>query len=81
VFQIISLTRFILYKAYTDGDSFQREMDALLRVRENSSHPNICTLQENFEKRGNYYLVLVSTFRAVFSVIISITQIAKLILS
>ncbi|KAL3780806.1 LOW QUALITY PROTEIN: hypothetical protein ACHAWO_004452 [Cyclotella atomus] len=44
--------------AYTDGDSFQREMDALLRVRENGSHPNICTLQENFEKRGNYYLVL-----------------------
>lgn len=45
-------------KAYTDGDSFQREIDALLRVRENGSHPNICQLQENFEKRGNYYLVM-----------------------
>eukprot|EP00956_Cyclotella_meneghiniana_P003212 scaffold3932_cov87-Cyclotella_meneghiniana.AAC.16 len=45
-------------KAYTDEDSFQREIDALLRVRDNGSHPNICQLQENFEKRGNYYLVM-----------------------
>lgn len=45
-------------KAYTDEDSFQREIDALLKVRENGSHPNICRLQENFEKRGNFYLVM-----------------------
>ena len=47
-----------ILKAYTDEDSFQREMDALLKVRENGHHPNICRLQENFEKRGNYYLVM-----------------------
>lgn len=33
-------------------------MDALLRVRDSGSHPNICRLKENFEQRGNYYLVL-----------------------
>jgi len=45
-------------KEYTDEDSFQREIDALLRIRESGSHPNICRLKENFEQRGNYYLVL-----------------------
>ena len=45
-------------KSFTDEDSFQKEMDALLRVRESGSHPNICVLKESFEKRGNYYLVM-----------------------
>mmetsp|Transcript_2796 Transcript_2796/g.5906 ORF Transcript_2796/g.5906 Transcript_2796/m.5906 type:complete len:476 (-) Transcript_2796:1485-2912(-) len=45
-------------KRYTDQESFQKEIDALLRVRESGSHPNICQLKENFDERGNYYLVL-----------------------
>ena len=46
-------------KKYTDNASFQREIVALLRVRESgSSHPNICELKENFEENENYYLVL-----------------------
>jgi len=45
-------------KVYTDDSSFQREMDALLRVRESGSHPNICRLKENFDERGSYFLVL-----------------------
>lgn len=46
-------------KKYTDNESFQREIVALLRVRESgSSHPNICELKENFEENENYYLVL-----------------------
>ncbi|KAL7538961.1 hypothetical protein ACHAXR_008916 [Thalassiosira sp. AJA248-18] len=48
----------LIPKEYTDKDSFQREMDALLRVRENGYHPNICRLKENFDQKGNYYLVL-----------------------
>ena len=45
-------------QAFTDEDSFNREMGALLRIRESGSHPNICRLTENFEQRGNYYLVM-----------------------
>eukprot|EP00581_Thalassiosira_minuscula_P009991 CAMPEP_0183711148 /NCGR_PEP_ID=MMETSP0737-20130205/6721_1 /TAXON_ID=385413 /ORGANISM="Thalassiosira miniscula, Strain CCMP1093" /LENGTH=694 /DNA_ID=CAMNT_0025939585 /DNA_START=608 /DNA_END=2692 /DNA_ORIENTATION=- len=45
-------------KEYTDEDSFQREIDALLRVRESGSHPNICALKESFDQRGNFYLIL-----------------------
>ena len=46
-------------KKYTNNESFQREIVALLRVREcGSSHPNICELKENFDENDNYYLVL-----------------------
>lgn len=45
-------------KEYTDEDSFEREMNALLRVRDSGSHPNICKLKENFDQKGNYYLVM-----------------------
>jgi serine/threonine protein kinase len=46
-------------KKYTNNESFQREIVALLRVREcGSSHPNICELKENFDENDNYYLVI-----------------------
>ena len=45
-------------KQYTDDAAFQKEMDALLHIRQSGGHPNICVLKENFEQRGNYYLVL-----------------------
>jgi len=45
-------------KEFTDKESFQKEIDALLRVRESGSHPNICRLKENFDQRGNFYLVM-----------------------
>ena len=45
-------------KEFTNAESLQREIDALLRVRESGSHPNICRLKENFDQRGNFYLVM-----------------------
>lgn len=45
-------------KRFTDNASFQREMDALLRIREAGGHPNICGMRENYDEGGYYYLVL-----------------------
>jgi serine/threonine protein kinase len=45
-------------KDMTDSASFQREMDALLHLRDNSGHPHICGLKENFEEGEYFYLVL-----------------------
>lgn len=45
-------------KQYTDQESFQREMNALLDIREFGGHPNICGLQEHFNLGEHYYLVL-----------------------
>jgi hypothetical protein len=45
-------------KAYTDNVSFQREMDALLHIRQSGGHPNICGLRENYDEGQYYYLVL-----------------------
>mmetsp|Transcript_17481 Transcript_17481/g.37780 ORF Transcript_17481/g.37780 Transcript_17481/m.37780 type:complete len:799 (-) Transcript_17481:259-2655(-) len=45
-------------KEFTDEESFQKEIDALMRVRLSGSHPNICRLKENFDQRGNFYLVM-----------------------
>lgn len=45
-------------KEFTDNKSFQREMDALLHIREEGGHPHICGLRENFEEGQYYYLVL-----------------------
>jgi serine/threonine protein kinase len=45
-------------KELTDNVSFQREMDALLHLRDNGGHPNICGLRENFEEGEHFYLVL-----------------------
>jgi Protein kinase domain len=45
-------------KEYTDNVSFQREMDALLHIRQSGGHPNICGLRENYDEDQYYYLVL-----------------------
>jgi serine/threonine protein kinase len=45
-------------KQLTDHAGFQREMDALMHLRENGGHPNICGLRENFDEDGYYYVVL-----------------------
>lgn len=45
-------------KEATDDASFQREMDALMHIRSNGGHPNICGLRENFDQGDYYYLVL-----------------------
>eukprot|EP00521_Asterionellopsis_glacialis_P006056 CAMPEP_0195281222 /NCGR_PEP_ID=MMETSP0707-20130614/630_1 /TAXON_ID=33640 /ORGANISM="Asterionellopsis glacialis, Strain CCMP134" /LENGTH=825 /DNA_ID=CAMNT_0040340091 /DNA_START=188 /DNA_END=2665 /DNA_ORIENTATION=- len=45
-------------KEFTDDKQFQREMDALLHIRESGGHPHICELRENFDEDGYYYLVL-----------------------
>lgn len=45
-------------KEFTDDVSFQREMNALMHLRKNGGHPNICSLRENYTEGGHYYLVL-----------------------
>ena len=45
-------------KKFTSNIGFQREMDALLHVRHEGGHPNICSLRENFEEGNHYYLAL-----------------------
>jgi len=44
-------------KRFTDNVSFQREMHALLHLRDNGGHPNIVRLRENFDEGDYYYLV------------------------
>jgi hypothetical protein len=41
-------------KELTDNESFQREMDALLHLRDNGGHPHICGLKENFEEGEHF---------------------------
>jgi predicted Ser/Thr protein kinase len=45
-------------KDFTDDESFQREMDTLLLLRDSGGHPHICGLRENYEAGEYYYLVL-----------------------
>jgi len=45
-------------KEYTEDAEFQREMNALLHIRANGGHPNICMLRENFDEQDDYLLVL-----------------------
>jgi Protein kinase domain len=45
-------------KKFTDNVAFQREMDALLQIRQAGGHPNICGLRENFDDGNYYYLVI-----------------------
>jgi len=45
-------------KKFTNSASFQNEMNALLQIRTNGGHPNICSLRENFEDHLHYYVVL-----------------------
>jgi Protein kinase domain len=47
-------------KQFTTHDCFQREMDALLQIRDAGGHPNICALREYFDfvKEQCYALIL-----------------------
>jgi serine/threonine protein kinase len=45
-------------KQCTTSDAFAREMDALLTIRDQGGHPNICGLRENFEENEHYLVVL-----------------------
>ena len=45
-------------KVHTDDESFQREMRALLHVRDNGGHPHVCALRENYDEQEYYYLIL-----------------------
>jgi hypothetical protein len=45
-------------KRFTDSTSFQREMDALLRIREFSGHPHVCGMREHFEQGNFFYIVM-----------------------
>jgi Protein kinase domain len=45
-------------KKYTGAHGLQREMHALLHLRDAGGHPNICSLRENFSEDGYYYLIL-----------------------
>jgi serine/threonine protein kinase len=45
-------------KKFTKHRDFQLEMRALLRIRENGSHPNICGLRETYSEKTFYYLIL-----------------------
>eukprot|EP00985_Skeletonema_marinoi_P002396 scaffold1003_cov103-Skeletonema_marinoi.AAC.1 len=44
-------------KEYTQNAEFQREMNALLHLRANGGHPNICMLKANFDEEDDYLLV------------------------
>lgn len=44
-------------KRMTSLPSFQREMDALLLLRESGGHPHICSMHENFDE-GDYYFIV-----------------------
>ena len=41
-----------------NDETFQREVDALLYLRQFGGHSNICQLRANYEKNGSSYLVL-----------------------
>jgi hypothetical protein len=45
-------------KRATDDVSFQREMDALMHIRQHGGHPHICGLRANYDQGDYYYLVL-----------------------
>ena len=45
-------------KEFTDQLEFQREMSALLHIRAQGGHPNVCMLRENFDDQDDYLLVL-----------------------
>lgn len=45
-------------KTFTDDRAFQREMDALLLLRESGGHPNICGMRANYDEGEYYYIVM-----------------------
>mmetsp|Transcript_12786 Transcript_12786/g.27650 ORF Transcript_12786/g.27650 Transcript_12786/m.27650 type:complete len:823 (-) Transcript_12786:77-2545(-) len=45
-------------KSQTDLESFQREVNALLRIKSLGGHPHICSLRESFDEGSDYFLIL-----------------------
>jgi serine/threonine protein kinase len=45
-------------KSHTDNVTFQREMDALLHIRQQGGHPNICGMREHFDSQGPFYTLV-----------------------
>ena len=47
-------------KQYTSNQAFQREMNALLILQRNGSHPHICSLHEHFDdsSQDHYHVIL-----------------------
>jgi len=45
-------------KKLSDHASFQREMEALLHIKQHGGHPHICALHEHFDEDGYYYIIL-----------------------
>ena len=47
-----------IHKRFTDEDSFQREMDSLMLVKDHGGHPNLVGMRENFDQGDHFYIVL-----------------------
>jgi serine/threonine protein kinase len=45
-------------KKITDDEGFQREMRAMMHIRDAGGHPHVCGLRENFDDRRFYYLIM-----------------------
>ena len=45
-------------KKITDDEGFQREMRAMMHIRDAGGHPHVCGLRENFDDRQFYYLIM-----------------------
>eukprot|EP00934_Nitzschia_sp_Nitz4_P002606 Nitzschia sp. Nitz4//scaffold3_size479765//254109//256481//NITZ4_000106-RA/size479765-processed-gene-1.515-mRNA-1//-1//CDS//3329550776//2596//frame0 len=45
-------------KEFTSDESFQREVNSLIHIRQKGGHPNICGLKEHFVQDECFYLVL-----------------------
>lgn len=47
-----------IWKEFTNRTDCQREMNALLHIREHGGHPHICSMRENFDEKEHFALVL-----------------------
>lgn len=47
-----------IWKEFTKNEDCQREMSALLHIKEHGGHPHICSLHENFDEPQHFALVL-----------------------
>jgi serine/threonine protein kinase len=54
--EIVALKK--MPKKITDDEGFQREMRAMMQIRDAGGHPHVCGLRENFDDRSFYYLIM-----------------------
>ncbi|KAL3931666.1 MAG: hypothetical protein SGBAC_011204, partial [Bacillariaceae sp.] len=47
-----------IWKEFTNRQDCQREMSALLHIKEAGGHPHICSLHENFDEAQHFALIL-----------------------